>query len=1744
MSRSILFRVMTLCLILTLLIPVFPALADSPVSSPDADGDGLPNEMETNGWYNLVGGPFYTSPYDMDSDNDSLTDSEEKLFNTNPLDDKSPGIFVKYENSFMTKEYFNATDPAYLSTVQAGDRYLMTEAMVLRRGTTFHIGGSINATLSTTSSGLTSLVSEKDPANGGWIVSIPLNAKLGTYTATLSLDTWTKSMPLYVIFELPSPSYSSNFLYNLSPEAIKNFVYDDDPADLRDETAVRYYAPEWSYSKTCGDSPCSSWQYHVTRGHAQAFWTEQFKKQAFLNYAMPSIEGTSTQAAAVTSLIATADREFRTNYNVIQQNFRSAMWRWNDGYGITMDGGACESNAAVFTTLLRSAGIPARPFLEDYNKTAGHDESGQIGSQYQYDHSVLLWLGDHWKAAQSYAGSGGKYYPWTEGTRGPGELAGWYGDRSADLIITTNEGWDWESQGGMVNDINFPDHVEQGDDYYNTWDYRWNSIRPLEIERSPYVAILNYESWYGDNWAPGEWRNPPVSDPAGRVATQTYYLPTGVPSPTKPLENWPYNPVLTGYSPSTTLGVGAAFLAGEGRAPSLTPQNLPNDATATKSTYQLFLPVVFANHSAQKASIRLGEIVSDQGVDQDGNGRFDELVVDVKVASSQEGVYQFGGWLQAGEKLIRARTDPIFLIEGTQTVQISFDGQEIGNNKANGPYQVVNLWVAEPEQRIAKLVLPEETLDYQKLAYLTTAYSAGDFEVQAASLAGNFAHRGLDTNGDGYYESLVIDVPLKISYPGTYRLEGDLYDGQGKFLGHANWMGTDVNASLQFDVAKTNPPYTLANLNLIDFRGALLDSRGAKAHVITNMGGKVYQGPVHIGAPRTGDVSVMAVTSTHAFSSTVVDTNGNGRYDQLVVMAGVNVTDHSGDYRIEGLLVDQYGTPVAWGVSDPQTLNVGYQEMRLAFDGRVLHGHMLLSPVTQTFKLIAVKIYSGNLSPATLEDQVEVALTTPAYTRNDFEPANTAQTLFADDMEQGTNKWTWPTSLWNLGTGTWRTPTHAWKASATGAASGSLSLTNTLSLNLSNYTVPALRFNNAYSMMANDRGYLEISTNGVTWTPVVTYTGSTPHWSTEVIDLSNWSGASNARFRFRANSTTKLLWYVDDVYLNAWPAVTSASFTYSPQPVRVQATTTFTASYASIDTTSPVTYTWSWGDGSPLDVTHNPSVTHQFPNTLDYIVGLTVENPYDSASISQTLHANPATDLSIAKSDSPDPVVAGNSLTYQITVTNHGPSMATDVIVTDALPSGLTLPAATPSQGDCSTTSTITCDLGSIASGADATITIVANVAPSAARTLTNTATVAGNEYDDYTTNNAATITTTVYHAPQFTSVPVTAATQDVAYTYAITATDLDAGDILVITAPTKPAWLTLTDHGNRTATLSGTPTNADVGQHAVTLLVRDTGGLTAIQPFIIAVANVNDAPQFTSEPVRGATQGVLYTYSIVVADIDAGDTVTITAPTLPGWLTFTDHHNGTATLSGTPTNDNVGPHAVTLQARDSAGAIATQSFTITVKNVNDAPTAVNDSYSTDEDTPLVVTAFGVLDNDTDPDLDPLRAILISTTSHGALTLNTHGSFVYTPTANYNGADSFTYRANDSIADSDVATVSITVNPVNDAPVAVDDEYLVVKNEVLSVNVPGVLSNDSDVEHSPLTAILVSGPAHGTLTLNANGSFTYTPDTDYVGSDSFTYQANDGTTSGNIATVTISILAEAPKTYIYLPIVMRQPATR
>jgi VCBS repeat-containing protein len=191
-------------------------------------------------------------------------------------------------------------------------------------------------------------------------------------------------------------------------------------------------------------------------------------------------------------------------------------------------------------------------------------------------------------------------------------------------------------------------------------------------------------------------------------------------------------------------------------------------------------------------------------------------------------------------------------------------------------------------------------------------------------------------------------------------------------------------------------------------------------------------------------------------------------------------------------------------------------------------------------------------------------------------------------------------------------------------------------------------------------------------------------------------------------------------------------------------------------------------------------------------------------------------------------------------------------------------------------------------------------------------------------------------------------------------------------------------------------------------------------------------------------------------------------------------------------------------------------------------PTANSDSYNTTEDTPLIVPASGVLANDTDPENALLTAVLVTTTSHGALTLNANGSFSYSPHDNFFGSDSFTYRANDGTSDSNLATVTISVSPVNDAPVAAADGYTVDQDSVLSIAAQGVLSNDSDVDGDTLTAIAWSGNSAqgGQVVLNSNGSFTYTPPTGFSGTDTFSYRASDGSLTSNWATVSIAVEAD------------------
>ncbi len=189
----------------------------------------------------------------------------------------------------------------------------------------------------------------------------------------------------------------------------------------------------------------------------------------------------------------------------------------------------------------------------------------------------------------------------------------------------------------------------------------------------------------------------------------------------------------------------------------------------------------------------------------------------------------------------------------------------------------------------------------------------------------------------------------------------------------------------------------------------------------------------------------------------------------------------------------------------------------------------------------------------------------------------------------------------------------------------------------------------------------------------------------------------------------------------------------------------------------------------------------------------------------------------------------------------------------------------------------------------------------------------------------------------------------------------------------------------------------------------------------------------------------------------------------------------------------------------------------------NSSPVASNDSYTVVEDNVLSVAAPGVLGDDNDPDGDPLTAVVVTSPAHGNLSLQSNGAFTYTPQANYNGSDAFTYEARDGQGGTDQANVALTVTAQPDAPVAVGESYTVQSGSSLNVPAPGVLGNDSDADGDALTAVLGSNVAHGTLQLSSNGSFTYSPSAGFSGSDQFTYRARDGSLQSAETTVALSV---------------------
>jgi VCBS repeat-containing protein len=299
-----------------------------------------------------------------------------------------------------------------------------------------------------------------------------------------------------------------------------------------------------------------------------------------------------------------------------------------------------------------------------------------------------------------------------------------------------------------------------------------------------------------------------------------------------------------------------------------------------------------------------------------------------------------------------------------------------------------------------------------------------------------------------------------------------------------------------------------------------------------------------------------------------------------------------------------------------------------------------------------------------------------------------------------------------------------------------------------------------------------------------------------------------------------------------------------------------------------------------------------------------------------------------------------------------------------------------------------------------------------------------------------------------------------------------------------------------------------------------------------ITVNAVNGRPSAEADSYstnEGETLNVGAANGVLANDTDPdGDALTAILVSGPPSASGTLSLQPSGAFSFVPAAGFDGTVTFKYQAGDGAARSNDATVTIKVNAVNAPPTARADSYTTNEGQTLNVSAGnGVLDNDTDPDGNTLTAVLVGEPSSGTLTLAPNGGFVFAPAAGFTGPVTFTYEASDGTLRSSAATVTITVNSVNDPPTAKADSYTTAEDTALTVAAAeGVLANDSDPDAgTTLTAALARTVTNGSLTLRPDGSFIYTPAANFSGTTTFTYRARDGSETSEAVTVTIAVTA-------------------
>ncbi len=305
-------------------------------------------------------------------------------------------------------------------------------------------------------------------------------------------------------------------------------------------------------------------------------------------------------------------------------------------------------------------------------------------------------------------------------------------------------------------------------------------------------------------------------------------------------------------------------------------------------------------------------------------------------------------------------------------------------------------------------------------------------------------------------------------------------------------------------------------------------------------------------------------------------------------------------------------------------------------------------------------------------------------------------------------------------------------------------------------------------------------------------------------------------------------------------------------------------------------------------------------------------------------------------------------------------------------------------------------------------------------------------------------------------------------------------------------------------------------GADSFSYQVTDADGEFSTATASIGIGAVNDLPVVAIPiPDQANMDDDTITLDLSGTFVDPdGDLLTFSATGLPNGLSIDP---ATGVVSGTIDNNasSVGPYTAVVTVIDGNGGTMSDSFVWTVGNPG--PVAMDDAYTVDEDAVLAATVAG---NDSDSDGDVLTYNLMAGPANGSISWNTNGTFTYSPNADFHGTDSFSYRTTDSDGATATAIAVITIDPVNDAPVATDDLETTDEDTPVTVN---VLSNDTDPDAEPLLVSILSTPANGTVSVNPDGSVEYTPKPDFHGEDSFDYEICDTDGICSSATVTIQV---------------------